>query len=87
MIDVFELQELLDDLFELDSPPEDYDDLLFNAYGIDFETFGVIIDDLINYTPVLKSPLTGTISHCFGVIENPETGLFRAIIKKDIENG
>ena len=93
MIDIFEIEDLIAAIYEKEEGEEpdmeEFDSLnyLDAKYGCDYQTFADIVGDLIDFTPVLKSPLTGTLSHCFGVIENPKTGLFRAIVKKDIKNG
>lgn len=88
MIDIFEVDDLVQYIYEKAENKEpnlnefDSDTYLTERYGIDFITFSAIVADLIDFTPLLKSPLTGTLSHCFGVIENKDTGLFRAIVKK-----
>lgn len=90
MIDIFEVEDLVQYIYEKVEGKEpnmdefNSDTYLNDRYGIDIITFSTIVEDLIDFTPVLKSPLTGTLNHCFGVIENPETGLFRAIVKKNI---
>ena len=93
MVDIFEVEELVQYIYEKVEGKEpnldefNADAYLLERYSIDLITFTVIVNDLIDFTPILKSPLTGTLSHCFGVLENPETGLFKAIVKKDIKNG
>lgn len=85
MIDYFDLEELVQTMAgKLDDERFDADTYLDDKYGIDITVFNYIVEDLLPFTPILKSPLTGKLSHCFGLIENPETGLFRAIIKKDV---
>jgi len=94
MIDYTDTYELIRELYRINNPDDkDADELcddflenyVYDYYCCeDFEKFYELIDDLLRLTPILKSPLTGTLSHCFGVIENKDTGLFRAIIKKDI---
>ena len=88
MIDIFEIEDLIQAMYERKEGeiPEDFDssDFIYGVFGCDYQTFVDIVEELLEFTPVLKSPITGTLSHCFGVIENPETGLFRAIVKKDI---
>ena len=94
MVDYTDTYELIRELYRINNPDDkDTDELcddflenyVYDYYCCeDFEKFYELIDDLLRFTPVLKSPLTGTLSHCFGVIENKDTGLFRAIIKKDI---
>lgn len=93
MVDIFEVEELVRYLYEKVEEEEpnldefDADKYLLERYSIDLLTFTVIVNDLIDFTPILKSPLTGTLSHCFGIIGNKETGLFIATVKKDIKNG
>ena len=94
MIDYVDVYELIRELYRVNNPKDENtdeltDDFLENyTYDYycceDFDRFYELINDLLKFTPVLKSPLTGTLSHCFGVIENKDTGLFRAIVKKDI---
>ena len=94
MINYNDVYELIRELYRVNNPKDEdadklTDDFLENYvydyyYCVDFERFCELIDNLLKFTPVLKSPLTGTLSHCFGVIENKNTGLFRAVIKKDI---
>lgn len=94
MTDYYDIYELIRELYRINNPKdEDVDELcddflenyIYDYYCCeDFERFRELINDLLKLTPVLKSPLTGTLSHCFGVIENPNTGLFKAIIKKDL---
>ena len=94
MTDYYDIYELIRELYRINNPKdEDVDELcddflenyIYDYYCCeDFERFRELINDLLKLTPVLKSPLTGTLSHCFGVIEDRNTGLFRAIIKKDL---
>lgn len=94
MIDYYDVYELIRELYRINNPDDKNtdeltDDFLENyVYDYycceDFERFCELINDLLKLTPVLKSPLTGTLSHCFGVIEQKDTGLFRAIVKKNI---
>lgn len=90
MIDMFEIEDLITAIYEKEEGKEpdtekfDSWDYLVTKYGCDYETFANIVEELLEFTPILKSPITGTLSHCFGVIEDKNTGLFRAIIKKDI---
>lgn len=88
MIDIFEIEDLIQAIYERvkGEIPEDFDssDFIYGAFGCDYQTFADIVEELIEFTPVLKSPITRTLSHCFGVIEDKDTGLFRAIVKKDI---
>lgn len=88
MIDIFEIEDLIQAIYEREEGdiPEDFDsfEFIYNVFGCDYQAFADIVEKLIDFTPVLESPITGTLSHCFGVVENPETGLFKAIVKKDI---
>lgn len=94
MDDYNDVYELIRELYRINNPKdEDVDELcddflenyIYDYYCCeDFGRFCELINDLLRFTPLLKSPLTGTLSHCFGVIENKDTGLFRAIVKKDI---
>lgn len=88
MIDIFEIEDLIQAIYERREGeiPEDFDssDFIYDVFGCDYQTFVDIVEELIEFTPVLKSPITGTLSYCLGVIENKDTGLFVAIVKKDI---
>lgn len=94
MIDYVDVYELIRELYRVNNPKDENtdeltDDFLENyIYDYycceDFERFCKLIDDLLKFTPVSKSPLTGTLRHCFEVMENKDTGLFKIIIKKDI---
>ena len=94
MIDYNDIYELIRELYRVNNPKDENIDNLTDGFlenytydyycCEDFDRFCELINDLLKFTPVLKSPLTGTFSHCFGVIENKDTGLFRAIVKKDI---
>lgn len=54
----------------------DYDLLSFNAFGVDFEQFEQIAEALLNFTPLVESPISGDVYHCFADIKNQ-----RAILK------
>lgn len=94
MINCDDIYELIRELYRINNPKDENTDELTEGFlenytydyycCEDFERFCELIDDLLKFTPVLRSPITGTLSHCFGVIENKDTGLFRAIVKKDI---
>lgn len=87
---MFEIEDLIAAIYEKEEGEEpdieEFDswDYLDARYGCDYQAFADIVEKLIDFTPVLKSPLTGTLSHCFEIIENKDTRLFRAIIKKNI---
>ena len=64
----------------------DYIDLqifLYDHYGFEeeFRYFIRLIDDLLNFTPALQSPLTKTLYHTFGKIV--DNGVFCSIVKKE----
>lgn len=83
MINYYYVYELIRELYRVNNPDDEdtdglSDDFLENyVYDYycceDFERFCELIDDLLEFTPLLESPLTGTLSHCFGVIENENT--------------
>lgn len=67
MIDIFEIEDLIAAIYEKEEGEEpdmeEFDslDYLNTKYGCDYQTFIDIVGDLIiDFTPVLKSPLTGT---------------------------
>ena len=55
-------------------------DALEKKFGVDFDTFVVIADALIDYTPVVNTALTDTPVHGFVVKEGDK--LYRFIVKK-----
>ena len=60
------------------------EEFLYDSYGFeDFNDFVNFIDDLMELTPVLKSPLTGSLHHVLGIQKGD---LFTAIVKKEYKN-
>ncbi len=43
----------------------DFDELLYERFGVDLEMFSKIADALLEFTPTVSSPLTGKVSHAF----------------------
>ena len=41
------------------------DELLFEKYGVEFEQFYIIVNDLIKFTPIVQLGLTGSRFHAF----------------------
>jgi len=41
------------------------DDILFDKYEIDFDTYSKIVQDLLPLTPIIKTAITGTLYHAF----------------------
>lgn len=72
-----------DDVCEDSAEWETITDALEEKFGIDFDTFENIADTLINYTPIVKTPLTDTPVHGFVIKE--EGNLFRFIVKKKVK--
>lgn len=54
----------------------DIDQAIYDKYGCDFETYCKIVKDLIKFTPLITSSLTGKIFHAFVDVEQQ-----RAIFK------
>lgn len=54
----------------------DYDSLAFDTFAVDFEQFEQIAEALLKLTPLVESPLTGDVYHCFADVAKQ-----RAIIK------
>ena len=91
MIDIY---ELIRELYRINNPDdEDIDNLtdtFLENYTYDyyecenFDRFCKLIDNLLELTPLLKSPLTGQLYHCFGTLES--SGIFCVIIKKEHKN-
>ena len=59
-------------------------DALEKKFGVDFDTFVVIADALIDYTPVVNTALTDTPVHGFVVKEGDK--LYRFIVKKKAQS-
>lgn len=55
---------------------EDIDQNIYNKYGTDFETYCKIVKDLIKFTPLVSSPISGKNFHAF-----VDTEQQRAIVK------
>lgn len=60
-------------LLEIDmSNDPDMDEKIHNGlverFGVDYDTFDGIVQALLPMTPVLQSPLTGALNHCFGFV-------------------
>lgn len=56
------------------------EDELNEKYGIDFATYCQIVQDLLPFTPVVRSPLTNKDFHAFVVHEKDNS---RAILKQE----
>ncbi len=53
----------------------DIDDAVYEKYDCSFDTYCQIVTDLIRFTPIVVSPLTGTEFHAF-----VDAGQQRAIV-------
>ena len=60
---------------------DEIEEQLYEKYEISMENFLCIADDLIKLTPLVKSEMTGTLYHAFGVAEG---NAWRAIAKESI---
>lgn len=49
----------------LDRDDGTLDELLFEKYNVEFEQFYKLINDLIKFTPIVSSGLTGSRFHAF----------------------
>jgi hypothetical protein len=58
----------------------DIDQAIYNKYKTDFETYCKIVKDLLPFTQIVKSPLSGNTFHAF--VDNQQQ---RAIVKIDIK--
>ena len=56
----------------------DIDEAVYEKYDCSFDTYCQIVNDLIKFTPLVESPLTGTKFHAFVDVEQQ-----RAIVKVD----
>lgn len=56
-------EEQTDEILNKDDGSEE--ELLFDRYGVDFEQFYNIVNDLIKFTPVIKTVLSGLKAHAF----------------------
>ena len=69
-----------DEAEEAISDNVDIDEIVFDKYECSFETFEKIVRDLIKFTPILSSPLSGSSFHAF--VDSQQN---RAIVKVDLE--
>ena len=65
-LDSYDVEELAADILGL----EDWgdcmiDDTLWDRYEASFEDFEKVVNMIIDYTPTVQSPLTGTLYHAF----------------------
>ena len=89
-MDYFEAQELAGAALGLTeeqtesiiNDDEDFDTPLLEKFGVDFDTFASIASALLPLTPMVKSPLSGTVSHAF--VRDLGDGHCVAIAKLDI---
>ncbi len=44
---------------------EDVDSVLYEKFGFDFDQFMAVADELIKFTPLVESPMTGKVFHAF----------------------
>ena len=58
----------------------DIEQAIFDTYDCDFSTYQNIVNDLIKFTPILSSPLSGEKFHAF-----VDTKQERAIVKLKVE--
>ena len=56
-------------------------DAIYDKYGIDFETYCEIVKDLLPFTKIIKTAITGDKFYAF--VDNKEA---RAIVKIDVCN-
>ena len=64
------IEDITDLLYSLLNLPEETDfsdaqELLYERYGIDYDMFEILINDLIEYTPIIRTALTNTKVHAF----------------------
>ena len=57
------LYSLLDLSEEIDF--SNAEELLYKKYGIDFDEFETLIEDLLDYTPIVETAITNTKVHAF----------------------
>ena len=92
-MDWIDCYELIREIYKIHNPEVDFDydeledslleQFLYETFSIDFDNFMKLMEDIIKFAPVLKSPLTGTFHHCLGI--QHDSGLFQAIIKVPYE--
>ena len=68
-----------DDEAEKEINDGDIEQAIFDKYEIGFEQYCAIVKDLIKFTPLVSSPLSGTNFHAFVDVEQQ-----RAIVKLDV---
>jgi hypothetical protein len=70
------------DLPKQSSDLSELEEALTNRYEMSFEAFRCIADLLIQFTPVVESPLTGEKFHAF--IDNDGIAIAKAVIKSTL---
>ena len=59
----------------------DIDEELGNKYGVDFEQYCKIVNDLLPFTPLIQTAITGGLYHAF--VDAEQT---RSIIRRKVED-
>lgn len=87
-LDIWDVYEFVREIYRKENPEEadevgdiKLEEYLYEKFEFEsFDGFVKFISELMDFVPVLKSPLTKEYHHCLG-IQN-EDGLFIAILKK-----
>lgn len=61
---------------------EEIENLLYNKYGVDTESFAILASDLLNMTAPMRTAITNTLVQAFVV--NDEHGT-RAVVKQEFK--
>lgn len=85
-MDYYDIIDLAAELVEFELTYDNVDELeeeFFAKYEISLESFSKLVEDLIKFTPIIKSPLTGTWFHAF--VKELSNGVNMAIVKEEYE--
>lgn len=85
-MDYYDIIDLAAELVKFELTDDNVDELeeeFFAKYEISLESFSKLVEDLIKFTPIIKSPLTETWFHAF--VKELDNGVNMAIIKEEYE--
>lgn len=87
-LDVWDVYDFVREIYKKENPEEadnigesELEDYLYDRFEFgNFYNFVEFMTKLMDFVPVLESPLTKEYHHCLGI--QHENGLFEAILKK-----
>lgn len=48
------------------------EELLYEKYGVDFDKFETLIEDLLDYTPIVETAITNTKVHALQILNQTQ---------------